>query len=178
MALQVKDYGYRQLHNVLAFISQYDRPQKYLEIGVREGGSLNAVLDHHHPKKLYLCDTWGRAYGGTGRGNPAHIEKLLRESEYYGEVHFLNGDSKIMIPRLKETFDLILVDGDHSYKGAYKDLQNVWPLLEKPGYLVFDDITHKSHKYLLKCVHRFIREVDAKVMYEDLTPNGVIVLSK
>jgi hypothetical protein len=39
----------------------------------------------------------------------------------------------------KEHFHLIYIDGDHSYEGALRDIQNYTPLIEKGGYLVMDD---------------------------------------
>jgi len=46
-------------------------------------------------------------------------------------------------------FDLITVDGDHSEEGAFDDLLNVIPHLNVGGILVFDDIAHPTHPYLL-----------------------------
>ena len=46
-------------------------------------------------------------------------------------------------------FDLITVDGDHSEVGAWEDLITVIPRLATGGVLVFDDIAHPAHPYLL-----------------------------
>lgn len=173
-----KDYGKRVLHNTLTCVSHFLRPQSYLEIGVREGDSLRAVLDGYFPFKITLCDTWGSSFGGSGRGDHKHIEKLLEEEQYNFLVKFLDGDSKYMIPTLNEEFDLILVDGDHSYKGAYRDLKQTWRLLKKGGLLVFDDVTHRAHTYLYECVMSFADEVDGEIFYINLNDNGVVVLKK
>ena len=37
-------------------------------------------------------------------------------------------------------YDYIYLDGDHSYKGAKKDLKLFWPKLNKDGFLCFHDI--------------------------------------
>jgi len=173
------DYGQRVIHNTLICLSNFLKPKSYLEIGVREGDSLKAVLfGHSFITKLVLCDTWGGKYGGSGRGGHKHIEKFLNNIRYDGEVKFLDGDSKYMIPTLDDKFDLILVDGDHSYEGAYTDLNNTWKLLEEGGFLVFDDITHKDHVYLYRCVMSFAKAVEAKIFYKNLDGNGVVVLNK
>ncbi len=39
-----------------------------------------------------------------------------------------------------ESFDLILVDGDHSFVGAYQDLSDIMPYCSIGGAVVFDDI--------------------------------------
>ena len=176
---EYKNYGKRLLHNTLICISEYLKPMSYLEIGVREGDSLKAVLfGHSLIGEIYLCDSWGPQYGGTGRGNHKHIEEFLKRMKYDGIVKFLDGDSKYMIPTLYKLFDLILVDGDHSMAGAKIDLINCWKLLKDDGYLVFDDIAHKSHLYLHACVMDFVMKHNAKIFYKNLDDNGVIVLRK
>jgi len=176
---EYKDYGERVLHNTLTSLAKYSQPKSYLEIGTREGDSLKSVfIGCYKIKKLVLCDTWGSAYGGTGKGNHKHIETFLKVIGYDGEVKFLDGDSKYMIPTLNEKFDLILVDGDHSYKGAYTDLQNTWRLLKEGGFLVFDDVTHKDHKYLYDCIMKFAVAFNAVVFFQLFLDNGVVILSK
>jgi predicted O-methyltransferase YrrM len=128
----------------------------YLEIGVSEGGSLRRVVQNA-PKldRLVLCDMWGCAYGGMGRGSNQHIKNLLRTLGYVGAVTYLDGDSKITVPTIRETFDLATVDGDHSDQGALIDLKNTWPLIVPGGWLVFDDIIHPSHMSLRGVFERF-----------------------
>ena len=46
-------------------------------------------------------------------------------------------------------FEIIPLDGDHTEAGAFDDLKNVIPNLSVGGILVFDDIAHPSHPYLL-----------------------------
>lgn len=176
----VKDFYKRKLHSVLGSIAEYQKPNTYLEIGVREGDSLKAVLEHSQPSEIWLCDTWGETYGGTGRGNHHHISELLIKMNFDGYPVFMNGDSKIFIPTIRREirFDLILVDGDHSYDGAYKDLENVWPLLQDGGLIVFDDIVHVSHKYLLNCIKEFTNEYKADLVYITFEDNGVVVIQK
>jgi len=156
--------------------------ESYLEIGVNRGDSLRVVLENSNDlKTLYLCDDWKDHYGGEGKGNNKHIKILITEYEYNGKVVFLNGDSKMQIPRVTQKFNLILVDGDHSAEGTMEDLNNCWPLLEVGGLILLDDITHESHSYLEGIFHRFNiqHEHDSAVYKIDkVNPNGVAVLEK
>ena len=174
-----EDIILRLLHITLKTLAEVFMPDSYLEIGVREGDSLKSVLEGYHPDNIALCDTWGEAYGGTGRRSSKHIVKMLEELEYMGGVNILDGDSHDLIPQLDKTYDMINVDGDHSYNGAMMDLRNSWKLLRKGGILVFDDIIHPDHKYLEACIIAFMSEVEHKVLkFNNVDDNGIVVLFK
>lgn len=131
-----RDYQMNKSHyNVLRTLSPHCH--SYLEIGVREGGSLQVVLESPSIQKITLCDDWGSDYGGTGRGSPDHIVNLLDKLTYKGQVQILSGRSQEMIPTIDQSFDLTMVDGSHSYDDALSDLCNTWPLTNK--YMVVHD---------------------------------------
>jgi hypothetical protein len=54
-------------------------------------------------------------------------------------------------------FDLINVDGDHSYEGALKDCRAVWPLLNVGGIILVDDMSFADVNPAVKA---FIRELE------------------
>lgn len=145
------DHPDKSLRTFLAEYCSAASPQRYLEIGTREGDSLRIVIANSARLNSVVCaDTWGFEWGGSGRVGHAHIDALIAACNYTGDVQYLDGDSKQTIPTLTPTnlFDLILVDGDHSAPGAIADLDNVLPLLAENGCLVFHDITHPQHLYL------------------------------
>jgi hypothetical protein len=140
-------------------------PCRYLEIGVNEGLSVYALVTSlrlqrllRQPQRLseplfdelVLADNWSAVCGGTGRGSNEHILRLLQNLNV-GSNHmtFLDGDSKATVPeylrgrRAPLAFDLTYVDGDHSYAGALRDLENVLPHVG--SVLFFDDMYHPSH---------------------------------
>jgi hypothetical protein len=129
-------------------VSQFNRPIHYLEIGVQEGGSLNAVLDCDLVQLAVGIDTWGDVAGGTNRGNPNHV--LARMPSQQHRYLLITGDSKVILPGLRHPFDVIFVDGDHSEAGCLSDLDSVLPLLKKDGLLIVDDMDHPVHPYLHK----------------------------
>ncbi len=115
-------------------------PQSVLEVGVRDGDSLCAILTGSGVvHRLALCDTWGATHGGTDRRSHAHIEQMLAARGYGGEVQWLDGPSGELLPTiLPPWFDLVHIDGDHSTEGALRDLRLAWPLCAK--VLVVHDI--------------------------------------
>jgi len=169
------------LYSVLTSLAIWQKPKTYLEIGVNEGKSLKTILDDCRPDFITLCDIWGNMYGGAGRGGHEHIEKILKTMNYKNDVEFIDGDSRVELPKKigELEYDLILVDGDHSYNGAWIDLWNAWKMLKVGGVIVFDDLLHPEHKYLLDCADQFTHLSGAEVLYRNIKkPHGVIVWTK
>jgi predicted O-methyltransferase YrrM len=166
------------LYRFLASHCRERSPERYLEIGTRDGGSLTVVRENSSALRRIVCaDTWGGQWGGSGRGSHDHIEQLLALRLYTGSVQFLDGDSMQTIPTLREQFDLVLVDGDHSAEGARADLENVWPLVAAGGCMAFHDITHPAHPYLAEVFDEFVLKHDAP-HHVILEPYGVGVAVK
>lgn len=149
------------LHDYLKEYSLKNNPSTYLEIGTREGDSLSKVLTYSkNIQDVFICDTWGSLYGGTGKSGHEHITNIVKSLNYNKNLTFLDGDSKTEIPKLHNIlnyyFDLILVDGDHSEEGAKIDLENVLQLAKKNnGCILFHNITHHAHLYLEKVFDNF-----------------------
>jgi Predicted O-methyltransferase len=153
----------RDLHDALTYACKARTIRSYLEIGVDGGGSLNSVLCVTKPKRIVLCDLFDPTYCNHGDTWP-HIKAVLDYFSASAEV--LKGDSKSVIPRLRETFDLITVDGDHRAEGATADLHNAWPLLKKGGFLVMDDINHTDYPWLEGVWKQFVRDYGVQVIAE------------
>jgi hypothetical protein len=135
----------------------------------------------HRIDHLCLCDTWGNTYGGDGRGSHLHISALLERRDYKGQVFFCDGDSKKTIPQLRDKFDMVLVDGDHSHSGCLSDMVNSWSHLKDGGFMVIDDIIHSQHLYLADTVKEFIAANSDSVkihFWNEHKYSGVAVLYK
>jgi hypothetical protein len=135
----------------------------YLEIGTREGDSLKKILQYsNNISDIFVCDTWGSVYGGSGKSTHDHIVHMIKEVGYNKTITFLDGDSKIEIPKLydskKSYFDLILVNGDHSADGGRIDLENVLLLAKKNSCILFHDIVHPEHLYLEQVFDEFVEK--------------------
>ena len=142
--------------DALAHLSGLMPGLKYMEIGVGAGDSARVVIHHGDPRELVLFDNWGAEYGGRGYGSEQPVSELLKP--YKGtQITFVNGDSKDTVPKYPdEDFDLIFVDGDHSFAGCWADMSNAWPKLKVQGFMVIDDMN--LHPELRDCVQKFLRE--------------------
>lgn len=101
-----------------------------LEIGAAAGGT-TFVLDHFFgPGTIVLIDD---------NKHPKHtlrpdILKDVSREELIGSSR-----NRDIIARAKGPFDLILIDGDHSYQGVKEDVDNYLPKLRKGGFLLLHD---------------------------------------
>lgn len=59
---------------------------------------------------------------------------------------FVNLDSKDFWERNKEKYDLVYVDGSHTYEYAHLDIGEGWKVLESGGVLAVDDVIHKNNR--------------------------------
>ncbi len=160
VVLRQLDGGRLDLRLAIAWLARQIEPDSYLEVGVRRGFSA-AVLGAVRPDAtMFGFDMWMHDYAGAPNPGPAFVRSELERVGYRGNATFIDGDSHRTLPlffgverypllaRLRgqavrapaEDFDMILVDGDHSIEGAYRDLCDVIGHVRVGGALVFDDI--------------------------------------
>jgi len=156
------DWYYMDIVNVLYAASKTIQPRNYLEIGVRRGRSVCVVARGCPTVNITAFDMWIQNYAGMENPGPDFVRSELRKHGHIGNITFINGDSHQTIPAFFKqnpgiTFDMITVDGDHTEEGALDDLINVIPHLSVGGVLVFDDIAHPAHPYLLNVWKKALR---------------------
>jgi SAM-dependent methyltransferase len=113
-------------------------------------------------ERAVAIDSWIADYGGESNPGPDTIRADLAALDVdCSKVALMTGDSHDILPSLKDKFNLILVDGDHSYGGAEADLRDCVKLLERGGLLVFDDASDfllSAWRATTGSWHRFMRE--------------------
>lgn len=146
-------HGHSCLYDVLSEAVELSKPLSFLEIGVYDGASLFTVLNGAPQiTRVVLCDIFNQEYQASEDwpdrqpGSAQHIRDLLRFLGYQGETEILIEDSRSAIPRVKGSFDLIHIDGNHKTEYALSDFRNCFPLLKSGGYLVMDDTTFQELK--------------------------------
>ena len=124
-----------------AMYLQRKQSSKYLEIGVYGGGTLKFVKDHApqiHCTAVDLFEDFIPSPDNThGWINPT----MTSVQNYVGsDVRLLKGDSSIILSQLNqnnEKFDLIFIDGNHTYKATKLDFENSLKLLNENGFIAF-----------------------------------------
>jgi hypothetical protein len=109
---------------------QYHSPH-VCEVGVFKGDFSAQLLNVLKPASLTLIDLSFESVTPENRC-------LLEESAV---TRFITGDSSVTLGGFSKDFDIIYIDGDHSYDGVKKDIKSAKGALRPGGVLVFNDYT-------------------------------------
>jgi cephalosporin hydroxylase len=113
--------------------------KSYLEIGARYGETLLAVREALGEDVRMVAVDLPNA--GWGRANS---EKVLQRVCEENDVRLILGDSKdvgvIASVQCDSPYDLIFIDGDHSFGGVTSDYRNYGPMTK---YAAFHDVASK-----------------------------------
>jgi predicted O-methyltransferase YrrM len=134
-----------ETRRALCYLCPLLQPGRYLEIGVRRGLSMAMVASCMPECSITGMDLWMENYGGVPNPGPDFVREELKRVGYRGQLDFISGSTQVTLPQFVSThpepFDLIMVDGDHTYEGARNDLWHSLKLLHpEGGMLLFDDI--------------------------------------
>ncbi len=127
------------------------------EIGVALGGYSEVILNKLKPSRFDAFDLfrlhevdffWGKHSTEWlgGRTHKAHYEDRFRDAIQTGVMHLHEGDSSLLLAQMPDaSYDMIYIDGDHSYEGALKDADVAARKLAPGGLLVFNDYIMTDH---------------------------------
>lgn len=133
------------------------------EIGVWNGNNARSILNFVPIKKLYLIDPYLPEYKITDnisenrKYNMKVYKYALRNlKKYINKCRFIkhtSEDAVTHLPKKKDLFDFVYIDGNHNYPFIKKDIELYYPLVKKGGVL-------GGHDYLLwNGVHKAVDEL-------------------
>lgn len=119
-----------------------------LEIGVFKGDFLNFLAKNCLYSKIFAIDLFeGTTFSGDKDGNNVEYVNLnLAYSElleYYKNTENIHiqkiSSNNFLLSQKDNTFDIIYIDGDHSYDGVKKDLNLSYLKIKNQGYIMGHD---------------------------------------
>jgi predicted O-methyltransferase YrrM len=88
-------------------------------------------------------------------------ERNLRLFGVLDRITLVQGDSGIQVTRLPHPFDVVFVDGDHSYEGVMRDLSGLRGRVAPGGVLLIHDYYHQANENGVYGVRRAVDETTA-----------------
>ena len=137
------------------------QPIHILEVGSMTGESAivwhQALRDHNDGRGRIVCvDPWTAYEGKAGVGQQldndqnrqlasgeafAQFQRNIAEAGAADSIEIRRGFSDDVLPTVAPgSFDIVYIDGDHSYAQVRKDLANAAPLVRDGGLLCGDDL--------------------------------------
>jgi len=134
---ELPDYNITPLAGLLFYIPQLENVKTILEIGT--GWCLSTIafasaLDITDGRMLSI-DTHNRS--NILRNYP---DLTPRITQVVADSHNIEQCSNIISVNGFKTFDLIFIDGDHTYEGVKKDFESFVPFLNPDGIVLMHDI--------------------------------------
>jgi len=120
---------------LIEFIGKHKR---YLEIGTFDGILISSLAERYKDMTINAIDAFIGA-SGTGGG---HLSFVIENCKRYDNISLFKEKSVTALKKLKESgcmFDVILIDGDHSYEATIIDLNGSWEVLVPGGTIMVHD---------------------------------------
>ncbi len=150
---EVNKYNYEKIEGFL-INKQIDVIEEYfkdkiniLEIGFNLGHTTEAFIEKSNASVVSV-DIFRHAY--------SWIARIYFTKNFKKRIQFYRGDSKVVLEKLtlqEKKYDLILIDGGHTYDVAKSDVENSIKLLNKNGILIIDNLEMKS---VYEAVNEFV----------------------
>lgn len=161
------------------FFNTLGKGLKICEIGVFKGEFSKFIYESLEPKELHLIDIFeGKMCSGDKDGK--NIVWVDLEDEYLIlQKHFTEnknviihkGFSNQVLNNFEDNyFDVIYIDGDHTYDGVKSDLYLSFKKVKNGGLICGHDYTEKMFPGVVKAVNEFCSEVNLTINH--LTDDG------
>jgi len=124
---------------------------RYLQLGAYTGDASVWLMENiltHPSSHLYDVDTWE----GSDEADHKSMDFEDVHKTYLSKTYLWQHDGSIYKYRsttlyflrnqsMRDKFDFIYIDADHTTVGVLLDAELSWPLLKSGGIMVFDDLT-------------------------------------
>jgi cephalosporin hydroxylase len=135
-------------HFIWDLITNIDKQEiNYLEIGCFAGGSASLASSHWKKTRCFSVDIGYHEYLPVGYlksaeknvnqfKNPCSSFVLIEGDSHANEIIDI---TRKKIGETGNLLDILFIDGDHDYNGVMEDFLNYSGLVDRGGYVIFDD---------------------------------------
>jgi cephalosporin hydroxylase len=141
-----------------------NKPIRYLEIGIFNGGSLSLMLKHRLTKVAIGIDPLWLPYQAVL--TEANVSKFKKPDQ---DVHIFKKLSTepglpAEIKDIVGEVDILFIDGAHDRNSVISDFEHYYPLVAVSGFIVFDDYHDFKHS---PEVHGAVNEIVERIKRGD-----------
>lgn len=142
-------------------------PKRYLEIGTTNGGSAMIVLNA--VKTLGFNDFQGICIDPIFEILPDVLACLKPHFSFFEEVNSIHVLKKA-VSQVSGLFDVVLVDGDHTYDYTLNDIISVIPFVHSGGYILVDDAGYFQVRDAIQYAVEHFHLLDCGFICRHITP--------
>jgi predicted O-methyltransferase YrrM len=156
----------------------------YLEIGSYVGSSACLMLENENVAKVFCIDPLILSkthYNGAFDQETTLLKNLSVYSQERYSIHKGYSTSQRILDDFRskiDYFDLIFIDGDHSFNGVVSDFKNFKNNLTCGGFMVFDDYYDINHSPQVRTAVDYLLSMESVREEFDIIGTPVGPLSK
>jgi virginiamycin A acetyltransferase len=167
-------------NEMIRYYSSLITKPRILEIGIFRGEFFDYIVNNCNVGSLDGVDLFeGDCTSGDVNGNyvtSCNLDKSYNDlNDKYKEMNniklFKSDSSKYFYDVPDKHYDIIYIDGDHSYDGVKKDLRNAFNKVKDGGYIMGHDYDINAEKGLhlynfgvMRAVDEFCKEYNQKII--------------
>lgn len=155
------------MHNYERFLlwsfAKYIFPNdsKLLEIGTYAGNSALLIKETNPSIKITCVDPYYKDVELEGRLKFSMdelyyktLKNISSNSDFPNGINLIRGPSSTILPLFKDNyFDIVFIDGNHSYEGVRQDILKSYRVIKNNGIIFGHD---SSHDLVYDCISKYI----------------------
>jgi predicted O-methyltransferase YrrM len=143
--LPPRNYMHHWEFNVFLTILDEIQPKRMLELGVNEGITTRAILDHIKSLEYYLGVDVSFDHPMPIPGQQSEVPRVPgRYAKDDPRFELFIREGGIGDPPVSEPFDVVFIDGDHSYLGVLRDYDLARRVTHPGGWIFFHDYNNET----------------------------------